>query len=137
MNKQRRKPVEALRVPFNCNLAPTTKELITGIQNTTKESQGEIVDRAVALLALGEEVAPGSRKKPSRKEMAIQEREATDATAKAVEREDIDYSDLDSTPTTHVATLNAFGPPTSGPVGKVSIEKWRAHRKPLLKPKDR
>lgn len=121
-------------MPFNCNLAPATKELITGIQNTTKESQGEIVDRAVALLALGEEVAPVSRKKPSRKEKVIQERAAGDATAKAVEREDIDYSDVESTPTTNVAHLKSDRVPL---IGKVALDDWRRNRKPILKPKDR
>lgn len=40
-----RKPVEVLRVPLNCLISPKTKEALTGIQNLTKESQGEIIDR--------------------------------------------------------------------------------------------
>lgn len=65
MTTKRRKPVELLRVPFNCFIAPVTKELITGIQNGTKESQGEVVDRAISLLALGEEVSPRIPKGPA------------------------------------------------------------------------
>src|SRR5215217_7565512 len=44
-------------------------------------------------------------KKVSKKEQAVQERAASDVVAQAVEREDIDYSDVESTPTTNVAHL--------------------------------
>lgn len=103
MTTKHRKPVEALRVPFNCNLAPATKEMITGIQNETKESQGEVVDRAIALLALGEEMSPKPAKKQSRKDKVIQERAASDVTAQVAGRQDIDYSDTESTPGTSIA----------------------------------
>jgi hypothetical protein len=131
--ERKRKPVELLRVPFNCNLAPATKELITGIQNKTRESQGEVVDRAVALLVLGEEVQPRTAKKASKRDKAIQERAASDVVAQLAERENIDYSDVESTPTTNVAMLTG----TVKPQAKASLDKWRASRKPLLKPKDR
>jgi hypothetical protein len=52
-----KKPIDKLRVPLNCLIAPATKAAITEIQNGTKESQGETVDRAIALLAFGEEVS--------------------------------------------------------------------------------
>lgn len=120
-------------MPFNCNLAPATKELITGIQNETKESQGEVVDRAVALLALGEEVKPRATKKQNRREKAIAERAADDVIAQRAEREDIDYSDVDSTPTTNVADLGRARVPL---IGKVALDEWRRNRKPLLKPKE-
>lgn len=77
----------------------------------------------------------GVPKKASKQERAIRERAAGDLVAKAAEREDIDYSDVESTPTTHVATLDAVAP--AGPIGKISVENWRANRKPLLKPKER
>lgn len=52
-----KKDASLIRVPLNCLIAPVTKEALTGVQNETKESQGEVVDRAVALLAFGEEIA--------------------------------------------------------------------------------
>lgn len=130
-----RKPVEALRVPLNCLISPATKELVTGIQNQSKESQGEIVDRAVALLALGEEVAP-KKAKLTRNQQAVAERAATDVIAQSVGRNDIDYSDVESTPTTNVAHLDAVGVKMSDGYGKASIENWRRNRKPILKPKE-
>ncbi len=57
-----KKDAAKIRVPFNCLIAPVTKEAITGVQNETKESQGEIVDRAVALLAFGEEITAQTAK---------------------------------------------------------------------------
>lgn len=84
----------------------------------------------------GEMVVPGPRsKRISKREALVQERAASDAIARKTGRDDIDYSDTDSTPTTHVATLDADAP--NGPKGKVSMEQWRANRKPLHKPKDR
>lgn len=136
MKRIHRKPVEVLRVPFNCNIAPTTKELITDIQNETRESQGEVVDRAVALLALGEESPLRVEKKTRRKDRAVQERAQGDITAQLMGRADIDYSDVDSTPMTHVGTLDVAGPEAAGGNGKISMRQWRAGRKPLLKPKE-
>lgn len=135
MTKQKRKPGKSLRVPFACTIAPATKELITGIQNETKESQGEVVDRAVALLALGEEVKPRAAKKQNRREKAIAERAAGDVIAQRVGREDIDYSDVESTPTVNVANLRGTAEAVSEATSK-AVEKWRANRKPLLKPKE-
>lgn len=135
MTIKRRKPVEQLRVPLNCFIAPATKEAITGLQNKTRESQGEVVDRAVALLTEGEILPLPKAKKANKREKAIQERAASDRTAQSVERKDIDYSDVESTPITHVSTLDATSP--TGGVGKISLEHWRATRKPLLKPKDK
>lgn len=99
-----KKAADKIRVPLNVLIAPVTKESITGIQNETSESQGEIVDRAVALLALGEEIAPRVRKK-SRREQSAEERAKSDITAQAVGRKDVDYSDLGAAPSTHVADL--------------------------------
>jgi hypothetical protein len=113
-----------------------TKEAITSIQNETRESQGEVVDRALSVLAaITPEAESRPLKKQNKRDAAIQQRASTDVIASVVERDDIDYSDIDSTPTTHVATLDAIG--TNGPQGKVSLENWRAKRKPLLKPRDR
>lgn len=47
---------EEKRVALNCLVSPATRNAITQIVGETKESQGEIVDRAVALLAFGEEI---------------------------------------------------------------------------------
>lgn len=52
-----KKDASQIRVPLNCLVAPVTMEAVTGIQNETGESQGKIVDRAVVLLAFGEEIA--------------------------------------------------------------------------------
>jgi hypothetical protein len=81
---------------------------------------------------------PAARKKLNKREAAIQARAENDLTAREVGRENIDYSDVESTPTTHVATLDAVSPPPSSQQqGKVSMENWRASRRPLTKPKDR
>lgn len=130
-------PVEKIRVPLNVLVAPGTKAEIGAIQNVTRESQGEIVDRAVALLAHGEVVEPGSGKKESKKARVIRERAESDVIAAAVGRGDIDYSDVESAPTTYVASLDAVGPASGGGSGKVALENWRANRKPLLKPGDK
>lgn len=136
MEPKRRKPVETHRVALNCLVAPSTKNRLNAIREETGESQGEIVDRALSVLdAITPESEPEPTRKSSRRTRAIKERAASDYIAQAAERKDIDYSDVDSTPTTHVATLDAMAP--TGPVGKVSIENWRANRRPLLKPKDR
>jgi hypothetical protein len=134
MVTKQRKPVEDLRVPLNCLIAPSTKELITELQNDTKESQGEIVDRAISVLM---DITPERTvRKLSRRDRAVKERVETDIVAQQAERDDIDYSDVDSTPTTIVANLR-------GSIGAMSAatrhttEKWRANRKPLPKPKDR
>ena len=134
MSIKRRKPVEQLRVPFNCFIAPPTKEAITGLQNKTRESQGEIVDRAVALLTEGKVLPISRAKKPNKRETAIQERAAGDRTAQEAERQDIDYSDVESTPTTHVSQIDNTRIPL---IGRVALDDWRAKRKPLLKPKDK
>lgn len=47
----------AKRVSLNCLVSPSTRAAIMTTASETKESQGEVVDRAVALLAFGEEVA--------------------------------------------------------------------------------
>lgn len=83
--------------------------------------------------------ATNGTKKTSKRDAVIQERAASDVTAQAVAREDVDYSDLDSTPTTHVASLDAVAPSTPG-MGKASVETWREKRRKvgeLSKPKDR
>lgn len=121
-----------LRVPLNCFISPTTKEAITALQNTSKESQGEIVDRAIALLTVGEEL-PVRPRKLTKGEALVNERASGDLTAQAAERQDIDYRDVESAPTTHITTLkaNVISP------GTRSLQRWREGRKPIVKPKDR
>lgn len=46
----------AKRVHFHCMLSPATLRAINDTVKTEGGSQGEIVDRAVALLAFGEEI---------------------------------------------------------------------------------
>jgi len=104
-----KKPVELLRIPLNVFVAPVTKEAITETQNETGESQGEVVDRAVALLALGEEIEPKARKKGSRREIEVAKLAASDVTAREVGREDIDYGS-EELPTTPAASLSAVEP---------------------------
>ncbi len=121
---------------LNCLVDPSTKERLNAIREETGESQGEIVDRALKVL---DGITPERETRPSRKtsrrDVAIQERAASDVTAKEMERKDIDYSDVESAPTVNVANLR-------GTTGAMSIgtqnamEKWRASRKPLGKPKD-
>lgn len=138
MSSLKRKPVEVLRVPLNCLISPGTKELLTGIQNGTRESQGEIVDRAIALLATGEEIEPRAPKqKVSRRELATQSRAASDVLAQSVERDDIDYSHVDSVPVTNVARLASRSRKLPLPLKGDTLNNWRRNRKPLLKPKER
>lgn len=118
-----KKPADKLRVPLNCLISPVTKEAITGLQNGTKESQGEIVDRAIALLVFGEEVSaieiPVA--KPSK---SLDSRKAWDA-AVLGERPPLEpgvITDLDA---------------VSENRGKATVETWRTGRKPLLKPSER
>jgi len=120
-----------LRVPLNCTITPETKELVTSVQNRTNESQGEIIDRAVALLANGEQLVVRHRK-PSKAERIAEARAKSDLTGQTMEREDVDYSDVESEPYTHVVEdakererYNA------------QMRQWRESRRPLLKPKDR
>lgn len=44
------------RVKLNCLIAPATRKVIEEMRVESGESQGEVVDRAVALLAFGEEI---------------------------------------------------------------------------------
>lgn len=75
-------------------------------------------------------------KKQSKADQVIAARAASDLTAQAVERPDIDYSDVESTPTQHIASLDAVGPSAGSATGKASLEAWRRTRKPLLKPSE-
>lgn len=85
------------RVPLNVLIAPATRRALLAIQAETGESQGEVVDRAVALLAFGE----------------------------AVFTADLEVAKIiDSTPDHPFADLDATGPSSSGGRGKASIETW-------------
>lgn len=88
-------------------------------------------------LGLDKEAIP-SRRRASRLEREALARAASDYTAQAVGRgAEIDYSDTESTPTTHVASLDAVGPKLVDGVGKATTEGWREKRLPIPKPKDR
>ena len=114
-----------------------------GYQSKTYSLSDEVVAAIEAKRAEG--VSPDQylwslifrTQKVSKRQQAAAERAASDITAKAVGRPEIDYSDTDSTPTTHVASLDAVGPALASARGKVSSENWRSKRKPLLKPKER
>ena len=64
-------------------------------------------------------------KKPTRRDRLVAERAASDVVAQAVGRKDIDYSDIESTPTTHVGHLDAVGPSQGSRVGKASTQTFR------------
>lgn len=134
MPKLKRKPVEDLRVSLNCLVRPKTKEFLTGIQNLTRESQGAIIDRIVAAEHESVSTSPRARK-PSRREVEAAKRARADAAAQAVERDDIDYSDVESTPGVSVAGLRGSMEAASTAT-REALDQWRASRKPLLKPKD-
>lgn len=55
-------------------------------------------------LGLDTEIKP-RKGRLTRLEREIQAREAADVTARLVERNDVDYSDLETGPSTHIATL--------------------------------
>lgn len=72
-------------------------------------------------------------KKLSKKEQAVRDRATGDIAAKLAERDNIDYSDVESTPTTNVVNLKEArrtAPPAN------TLTKWRASRRPLPKPNE-
>lgn len=73
------------------------------------KSQGEVIDDAISALYRETGTADDLHRpaKATKRQAAIQARAESDLTAQAVGREDLDYSDTESTPTTHVATLDA------------------------------
>lgn len=73
-------------------------------------------------------------KKASKRDAAIQARAESDLTAQAVGRNDLDYSDTESTPTTHVTKVRQLKAETFG--ARKGMADWRANRKPILKRKD-
>jgi len=78
-------------------------------------------------------------KKLNKQEKVIRERAASDVTAQAVARDDVDYSDVESTPSTHIASLRGSMAAASATTQK-TVEKWREKRRKrgeLTKPKDR
>lgn len=93
-----------------------------------------------AARAIAEYVVPTVETRVSRKgntskrARAIQERAEADLTARGVEREDIDYSDTESTPTTHITKMNPQK--QEKPVPRSSMADWRSKRKPIPKRKD-
>lgn len=104
-----------------------------------KVSEADVIELAMVKWCNGEDVvietAPPA-KRQSKRDQAIASRAASDLTAQEVGRDNIDYSDVDSTPTTHVATLDAVSPSPLTGRGKLTMENWRANRKPLTKPKE-
>lgn len=70
---------EEKRVALNCLVSPATRNAITQMVGETKESQGEIVDRAVALLAFGEAIDP---------KLPVYKKRITRGGIETVERED-------------------------------------------------
>jgi hypothetical protein len=115
-------------MPYQSKTYSLSDEVVTAIE--AKRAEGVSPDQYLWSLIF-------RTQKISKRALAAQERAAGDVTAKAVGRPEIDYSDTDSTPTTHIATLDAVGPAAAEGRGKVSVENWRAKRKPLLKPKER
>ena len=100
----------------------------THIQEFTQEENANPVSA---------DIQDRSPRRTSKRQTAIQERAARDVIAQEAGRDNIDYSDVESTPTTHIATLDATGPPINSGKGKVSMENWRAKRQPIPKHKDR
>lgn len=129
----KRKPVEDKRVHLNCMVTPATLEWL----RAASLSQGEAVDFAVDVAKMAEAQGRLMPARRSRREREVAARAASDLTAQAVGRPEIDYSDIESTPMTHVATLDAVGPRVDFGRGKASVENWRAGRKPILKPGDK
>ncbi len=116
-----------LRVPLNCLIAPATKTAITGLQNDTGESQGEIVDRAIALLVFGEEVErPNAR-------VVVYDNSADVDSPMA----DGVMAILDTAKIKRVDSSKTLRPLVTLDVGgKATVETWRSGRKPLLKPSE-
>lgn len=73
-------------------------------------------------------------KKVNKRDAAIQVRAESDLTAQVMERKDVDYSDTESTPTTHVTKVRQQNAEASG--ARKGMDDWRANRKPILKRKD-
>lgn len=68
---------EERRVALNCLIRPATRNAITQVVGETGESQGEVVDRAVLLLAFGEEVNAVTLKDAGRIELKALEPRST------------------------------------------------------------
>jgi hypothetical protein len=88
-------------------------------------SPNQLLRIALGLEMNEETVRKVRQRRETRREQLARERAAADVTAQAVGRDDVDYSDTESTPTTNVASLDAVGVPLGGSRGKASVQTWR------------
>lgn len=122
------------RIPINALIAPETKQTLKELADKFKTSQGHVIDDAVLLmkstLDKPVEVSPvevGAKR--SKREKAVEVLAASDLTAQAVGRTDIEYGSHEEAPRgQHVANIANQQNSTGA---------WREGRKPILKPKDR
>jgi len=122
-------------------VAPATKTTLKELAGKLGKSQGEVIDEAVEFYDAhsgGENRIVTSRpvlRKLTKADEAAAARAAGDLLAQRAGRDDIDYSDVESTPTTHVANLTEAHPMPQRPTQ--TMEEWRAKRRPIPKPKDK
>jgi hypothetical protein len=131
-----------MKIPRNYRISEEVDQLLkaeaarlSGEQGR-KVSEADVIELAVIKWCAAPADVTVKRENRREREQEVEARAKSDLTARLVGREEIDYSDVESTPMTHVATLDAVGPVVGG-MGKASIENWRAGRKPLLKPGDK
>jgi hypothetical protein len=90
------------RTQFSCSVALGTLEAILATAKADGLSQGEVIDKAVALLAFGEVVERAP--KLSKANQRVAEVAAADITARAVDRDDV-ACDTDELPTQHITSV--------------------------------
>jgi len=125
---------EARRTRFDCLLAPEAAEMIREERERTGESAGQIVDRAVLLLLGGVEVKVKGESRAAKRKRELA---SSDVVGQAVGRDDIEYGSEELPRGQHVIEG------VTNPVMRKAMErdgamaKWRATRRPLMKPGDR
>lgn len=125
------------KVQFNCRLEEDVAQYIADEATRKGCSQADLITVWANRSSVGMLSEPAPRKL-SKKAQAVEARKASDPLAQNLGREDIDYTNPDELPSGgSVGVVDAVGPKLADGRGKVTMETWRANRKPLLKPGDR
>lgn len=114
------------RVKLNCLIAPATRTAIAGLQVEHKESQGEIVDRAILLLAYGEEIAPVRLISGESKDVTPESWKSDPPPEPVKGTIMVEARDGKTSATVNVTSdLNAVGPEASCGRGKATVQTFR------------
>ena len=128
-----------MKVQFNCRLEElvaewiATEAMLKSVELKRRISQADVIEMLVGQVdAAAVPERDWKPKKVSKLEQVVRQRAEGDLSARLVGRDDVDYSDVESGPSTHI--LDAVGVGLREPKGKISVAEWRAGRKPLMKP---